>query len=127
MPKCDQCGKEFAGEHALKIHIGRQHGSKARKPGAANNGTFDSHVCPDCGRAFKLALHLARHRAAAHRTAGETRRKGRVARRKTAVTRLAKVSGLDVLSLSIDDLLALKGQVNARLKDIATMMKKSGL
>jgi hypothetical protein len=120
--KCEKCGKEFGGEHALKVHVGKVHGSgkkkvarrarKARRTGGRRRGL----VCETCGRRFALAMHLARHRTAAHGKAGRRgggRRAGRAS------------TGVAVESLSVEQLLNLKSQVDDRLRQIAHQMRSA--
>ena len=72
MLKCEQCGREFKNELALKIHIGRQHGSKAKAKKAAKKAQptkaspLASTTCRLCGRSFGMPAYLARHMAACH-------------------------------------------------------------
>jgi DNA-directed RNA polymerase subunit RPC12/RpoP len=118
--KCEKCGKEFGGEHALKVHAGKVHGrrKKAARRGrkAGRGGRRGGLVCQTCGRRFALAMHLARHRAAAHGQAGRRgglRRVGRVA------------AGVEVSGLSVEQLLSLKAQVDDRLRQIAQQMRSA--
>ena len=68
--KCEKCGKEFKSDFGLKIHVGRQHGSKpkARKAGkkAKRAKATVKIKCNICGRSFGMPAHLARHTAASH-------------------------------------------------------------
>ncbi len=127
MPKCAACGKEFAGEHALKIHTGRMHGAgkpakaakgkKARK--AAGRSAAEAFKCPDCGRTFRLSMHLARHRAASH---GLASRKARPAGRPAAPSRGANIS-VELGDLTIDQLLSLRDAVSQRLEDVVRKIR----
>ena len=71
--KCEQCGRVFKNDLALKIHIGRRHSTtaKAKKAGKkaqpAKASLLASTTCSLCGRSFGMPIHLARHMAAAHR------------------------------------------------------------
>lgn len=121
--KCEQCGKEFGGDHAMRVHIGKVHGSgkkvkKVARRGrkAWRGGKRGGLVCDTCGRRFALAMHLARHQAAAH---GKTARRG-VARH----VRLVE-AGVEVAGLSIEQLLSLKSQVDDRLRQIAQQMRSA--
>ena len=138
--KCKKCDKKFGSERALKIHIGMAHGGKkkvrrkakkkAGRPKAAKarrKGRKGKFVCKVCGRSFKMAMHLARHMTAAH---GKTKRRKVIkkARRRRAVGRpraakAAAPAGVKVSALSIDQLLAIKGAVDARLKGLARKMR----
>jgi hypothetical protein len=132
MPMCDQCNREFKNDLALKIHVGRQHKSagaaaspkKAPKPAKAGKGSL---VCEVCDRRFRLPAHLARHKAAAHGMsrkapkAARARKARRPALRKAAAA--APAAGPDVQALTVDQLIALKQQVDSRLVDIARQMR----
>jgi len=136
--KCPTCEKEFESEHALKIHIGRQHGKgtaqkkarkkpagRARAVPAAEKGKL---ICPDCGRSFRLPMHLARHRSVAH---GSRRQGKKVAatrgRPKTARRPVAPPPGVNVNSLTVDQLIALKKAVESRLADIVRRMREANV
>ena len=126
--KCEKCGKEFGSEHGLKIHVGREHGSKpkakrGRKKAAPAGGT----TCKICGRSFKLPLHLGRHMAASHGKAGKAKRARRVvaARAPRAVRAPRGGLGVDVGSLTIDQLIGLKTAVDARLSEIVRRMRQA--
>ena len=133
LSRCDKCGKEFGSEHALRIHIGRQHGA-IRKAGASGRtvrrygktrrgAPIGRFVCGACGRTFRLAMHLARHATATHGLARGGRRPGRLAGRGAG---LRSVSGrFDVRSLTVDRLLALKQAVDVRLADIVRQMRRA--
>lgn len=126
--KCDQCGKEFNTEHALKIHVGRIHGSnakvvtkakvgrKGRRGGRPRKAAF---TCEICGRPFALAMHLARHMTAGHKGAA-----GKAAVRGPAA---APAAGVDVAGLSVEQLLGLKQQIDGRLREILQQMKSAKL
>jgi hypothetical protein len=127
--KCEKCQKEFKTDIALKIHAGRMHGEpkkakpapkkKAAKPTKVGKGKF---ACTVCGRKFKMGMHLARHAAAAHGKAKKARKVGKVGRPAGHRVAAAPV-GLDVQALTVDQLLTLKQQVDARLTDIAKRMR----
>lgn len=112
--KCEKCGKEFNSGHALKIHVGRMHGSKAkavkgaRRAKARKGARAGSLTCGVCGRKFRLKMHLARHSSATH---------GKVARRVGRPAGAASAAGTDVRSMSFDRLLALKRQIDQCVKD----------
>jgi len=127
--KCEKCGSEFKSEHALKVHVGLQHSGKRntvrrrkkasgrkRAARATRKGKF---VCSVCGRSFKMAAHLARHRSAGHSRA---KRKKAVRR---AAGRAGASSGVNVNALSVRQLLALKREVDVRLSDIVQQMRKA--
>jgi uncharacterized C2H2 Zn-finger protein len=130
MLKCPQCGREFKNDLALKIHIGRQHGSKAkvkprkksraRKARAAAKGAVK---CKICGRSFKLPMHLGRHMTFAHASARKGKKPGRTQVRRGRPPR-ARV-GVDIPSLSVDQLISLKVAVDARLAAIARRMRQA--
>ena len=131
MSKCEKCGKEFKSAHGLKIHDTIRHGvgrkAKAgpkRKPGrppkTATGAAVKPFKCPACERTFKLKAHLARHASVAHRRARKARKVRRRARRVLAV---AAPAGMDVGSFTVDQLLALKEQVDVRLADILRLMR----
>jgi uncharacterized Zn-finger protein len=137
MSKCQKCGKEFASAHALKIHDALQHGKRRtakagpkRKPGRPPKKPL---VCKTCGRTFRMPAHLARHASVAHgkpskaskarkvRKVRKVRKLGRPAGRRAPLA--AAPAGLDIRSLTVDQLLALKEHVDARLSEIATQMR----
>jgi uncharacterized C2H2 Zn-finger protein len=104
----------------------------------ARKGTF---TCPDCGRVFGMAMHLARHAAATHgsRKAAPVvvkikskngRRKRRMGRRAvfaTAPALVRNVRGINVDVLSIEQLIALKNVVDNRLSRIALQMREANV
>jgi hypothetical protein len=122
MPKCEKCGKEFSGEHALKIHKGKMHGSKKKAKGAKRGRkAARPFTCPDCGRSFGMSMHLARHRAAAH-AAAPRKARGRLA----AVSAAARNIGVELGDMTIDQLLNLRDAVSDRLVDIARRLRGIG-
>ena len=127
MPKCKKCGKEFGGEQGLKIHMGRAHGSKAAKK--APKGRKGKVVCSTCGRSFKLPMHLARHQSVAHGSSAKTAKpKKKAVRRVVRRTgRSPSVAGVNVNTLTVPQLLALKGAVDARVSDIVGQLRKNKL
>jgi len=131
--KCKKCGKEFGTEHALKVHMGLQHGAK-RKAGrrgakarrqskVAKGPRKGKFVCPTCGRSFKMAPHLARHQAAMHGIRRRTKKA--VGGRARGVVRARASSGIEVDALPVDQLLALKREVDARLTEIVQQMRRA--
>ncbi len=125
--KCEKCGREFKNDRALKVHIGMAHGSKRKsKVKAARAPRKGKFVCKVCGRSFKMAMHLARHMTSAH---GKKRRKAvKKARRVVSGRKVVRITagvpkGLKVDALSIDQLLAVKKAVDARLSSIAQKMR----
>jgi hypothetical protein len=132
MLKCEQCGKEMKNDFAMKIHIGRMHaGAKkadaAPEKAAPAKAAKGALVCSICGRSFKLAAHLARHVSASHGKAPKapktrkTRRVGRPAGRRTAFA--AAPAGLDVQAMTVDQLLEVKQQVDARLSGLVRQLQ----
>lgn len=127
--KCDKCDREFKNDRALKVHIGMAHGDKrkGKKKTSRASSRVGKFACDTCGRSFRMAMHLARHVTAAHGT------KPRKAVRKTrspvrsqrALSATSGIQGsLDVEALSIDQLLAVKKAVDARLNGIAQKMRQ---
>ena len=109
MAKCEQCGKEFGTEHALKIHVGRMHGSKAKRKGKKGKG---ANVCQDCGRRFGMAMHLARHRKSAHGAS-------------TGAAKGARVGvSLQLEGLALEQLVAIKTAVDQKLGQIAKLIRQ---
>jgi uncharacterized C2H2 Zn-finger protein len=131
MPKCAKCGKEFAGEHGLKVHMGRAHGGKAaqKAPRKAAKGRKGKVVCSTCGRSFKMAMHLARHRAAAHGSPAKTSKAKKKAARRVVhrAGRSAAVAGVNVNAMALSRLLALRNAVDARLADIVAQLRQNKL
>jgi hypothetical protein len=131
MSKCQKCGKDFASAHALKIHDALQHrdgrtakAAPKRKPGRPPKKPL---VCKTCGRTFRMPAHLARHASVAHGKASKARkvRKVRKVGRPTGrrAPAAAAPAGLDIRSLTVDQLLAMKEHIDARLSEIATRMR----
>ncbi len=123
---CDKCGKEFKNDFSLKIHAGRMHGEgKARTATRATMaGGAKALVCTICGRRFGMPAHLARHASVAHKTGPKAVRTvwtGRRPGRKASVS--ATPASPEVQSLSIDQLIALKNEIDSRLADIARKMR----
>ena len=120
--KCKKCGKSFKSEQALKIHVGLMHSAKKRKKRRAAKRVKAAKrsgvTCQVCGRRFKLPLHLGRHMAAAH---------GKAGKRGAGPGRRKMVAGLNVSSLTIDQLLDLKRAMDDRLKAVARRMRTAGL
>jgi hypothetical protein len=137
--KCEQCGKEFKSEHALKIHTGRLHGGKpaakrgrkAAAPKAAPRA--GGNICEVCGRSFGLPMHLARHMSAAHGRPGKRKAArrarvapaARVARTARPAGRPQRQAGPDVSGLTVDQLLSLKSAVDERLAEIVQKMREA--
>jgi uncharacterized C2H2 Zn-finger protein len=131
---CEQCGREFKNDLAMKIHAGRLHGSKSRRKAGrrkagraqAAAGAEGGITCSICGRSFALPLHLGRHMAASHGKAKVRRARagGRaVARRGPGRPPAGQMA--DVRDLSVDQLLGLKVAVDARLAEIARRMRQA--
>lgn len=125
--KCEQCGREFNGEHALKIHVGRLHKSKSKAKRGRKTARAGKTTCAICGRTFKMPLHLGRHMAATH---GKARKARKVKQARRVVARRVPRAprgglGADVSSLTVDQLLGLKTAIDARLADIARRMKQA--
>ena len=136
--KCEQCGREFMNDLALKIHVGRQHGSKAKPKAARKRGRKRAKAtaapkgattCMICGRSFKLPLHLGRHMAASHNKAKRGRPARRIAARRIGARRgpgrPKAVVGVNVRNMPVDQLLSLKMAVDARLTEIARRMRQA--
>ena len=124
MLKCEKCGKEFKNDLALRIHVGKQHGKQGKAKTArkkARRSAKGAFVCETCGRRFRLAAHLGRHAAAAHGKAKKARKVGKSGGQ--PVVPRGAPAGPDVRSLSVDQLLALKKQVDDRLRDIVRRMR----
>ena len=124
---CEQCGKELKNDLALKIHVGRMHKSKpqakrGRKKAAPAGGT----TCKICGRSFKLPLHLGRHMAASHKKAKRAKRARRVVAPRARRTPRAD-TGVDVTTLTVDQLLGLKTAVDVRLAAILRRMRQANV
>ena len=117
--KCEQCGKQFGNEQGLKIHVGRQHGSKA-KAKHGRKKVAAGVTCDLCDRTFRLPLHLGRHMSAAHGTGGK-----KTARRLRGRGRARMPASLDVSALTVDQLLSLKAAVDGRLAEIVEKMRKA--
>lgn len=111
MAKCEQCAREFGTEHALKIHIGRIHGSKAKTKAKrkGKKGKAGANVCQDCGRRFGMAMHLARHRTSAH---GATAKSARVG------------VSVQLEGLALEQLVAIKTAVDQKLGQIAKLIRQ---
>ena len=131
MVKCETCGKEFNNTHALKIHNARAHALKlapATKTSkkvkkSAKNSKAATFTCETCGRGFKMAGHLARHVIMTHGKPSKAKNAGKVAKPVGRPVAPVVSTGVDVLALSVDQLLAVKQQVDARLADIVQMMR----
>ena len=117
--KCEHCGKQFGSEHGLNIHVGRQHGSKAKAKHGRKKAVARV-TCDVCGRMFRLPLHLGRHMSAAHGTGGK-----KTARRAGGRGRTRMPAGLHVSGLTIDQLLSLKSAVDGRLAEIGQKIRQA--
>jgi hypothetical protein len=134
--KCEQCGKEFKNDLALKIHIGRKHAGKAKaatkKVATQKVAPAGETTCKICGRTFAMPLHLGRHMSATHAKAKAAapakrgRRKAAAAPR-TPAARGTASAGLSasVRELTIDQLIGLKEAVDARLAEIVRFMRQA--
>ena len=138
---CEICGKECKGDRALKTHMTRMHSEKkvgadpkpTKKSKGKSKGTKKATLaCDVCGKTFGMAAHLARHKSAAHGEATKVK-KGRKVARAVKVAKTAKPirrqaalavpTSVDVRALSVDQLLSLKAEVDARLADIVKQMR----
>ena len=139
---CEICGKECKGDRALKTHMTRMHSEKkvgadpkpTKKSKGKSKGTKKATLaCDVCGKTFGMAAHLARHKSAAHGEATKVK-KGRKVARAVKVAKTAKPirrqaaapavsTSVDVRALSVDQLLSLKSEVDARLADIVKQMR----
>lgn len=111
--KCPQCGKEFRSEQALKIHVGRMHGAKRKGKKRATRAAVN---CEICGRPFRMSMHLARHMKAAHAGVAAPAVSGKAA---------AVFTGIDVASLTIEQMLQLKRAVDGRLQEIGRLLRQA--
>jgi uncharacterized C2H2 Zn-finger protein len=135
MPRCEQCGREFKNDLALKIHVGKQHG-KGRKQrtmareladrpaNAVKTDLARRFTCKKCGRTFSLAMHLGRHMSLAHLKAPTAKKARKASKRSKPRLRVpVAADGPDIAFLDIDQLLLLKQQVDARLHDVARQLR----
>lgn len=143
MAQCEKCGKDFSSDHALKVHVGIAHGVKKGKggrPRKVHAPAAGGLTCPDCGRSFAMSMHLARHRAASHGVrAVKPGKRGKVGRPPGKVGRPPGKVGrpvgkpakaglaVQLVSLSIDQLLSLRDAVQVRLADIARQIRKANI
>jgi uncharacterized C2H2 Zn-finger protein len=134
--QCAQCGKEFKNDLAMKIHVGRQHGSKAKakaktKSASKKVAPAGNTTCDICGRTFALPLHLGRHVAATHgkgkapKAAKPAKRGRRAARAVAAPARIVGAADAEVRTLTVDQLIALKEAVDGRLAEIVRFMRQA--
>ena len=130
--KCKLCGREFKNDFALKIHIGRLHGSKSKaaKARAVKPAAKAAMTCSICGRSFGMPAHLARHVSASHARGrrnvppGNARPAARHAPAR-AVRGPSASAGARVLALTVDQLVDLKNALDARLAAIAQQLRKA--
>ena len=152
MLKCETCGREFKSDRALKVHIGMAHAvkpngidlkpakKKKRKTKVKKVGGKATFACELCGKTFGMAAHLARHmighrnaakaETAKPRKARKTAKSAKPARRQAAAVAApvtAASSGIDVRALTVDQLLSLKSDVDARLADIVKQMRAANV
>ena len=136
--KCNICGKEFKNERALNIHLGRMHGGKKKGAGPTKSSDTDNlkavggkFICPVCGRSFGMAMHLARHMTAIHgktlkkrtKTTAKTKAVRKRIRKSASTTAPKLLKGLQISSLSVDELLAAKKAIDNQLKIIAQKIR----
>jgi hypothetical protein len=124
MAKCATCGKVVKNALALKIHVGRMHKKAAPPAKVAKGGAF---TCKFCGRSFGLAMHLGRHISFAHATGRKARKAGRPAAKRAATPVTASAAEIDVRSLAVDQLIALKQQIDSRLAEVARRLRLAGV
>ena len=145
MMKCETCGKEFKNDRALKVHNGMVHAAKPAgvdlKPAKKSKGKTRARkmggkaafVCDICGKTFGMAAHLARHMISHRKVAKTEIAKPRKARKTTKLGRRQAAagvaaaavtsSGIDVRTMTVDQLLALKSEVDVRLANIVKQMR----
>ena len=88
--------------------------------------------CEMCGREFgsvqAVKVHIGRAHKAGRKVARAVGRRGRRGRIALAALALApQVKGVDVSALAIDELLALKTAIDARVANIARLMKQANI
>lgn len=142
---CNQCGRQFKSNLALRIHLGKSHAGKAlaaKAPAAKapaekaeKAAPAGGNTCSVCGRSFALAMHLGRHMKMSHgagaakRPVGRPRKaKGRVGRpRKQQAAPTETAISQAVAELSVDQLLQVKAAVDARLDTITKLLRQVSL
>ncbi len=67
---CEECGKKFATEKGLEVHISRAHG-KDEKPDEEEPDEEEGYVCDECGKSFETKRGLSIHESQSHGDEGE--------------------------------------------------------
>jgi hypothetical protein len=60
--ECQECGREFPTEQALREHVNRDHANEE----VGSRGAAEGNPCASCGMDFPTAESLKQHREQAH-------------------------------------------------------------